>query len=237
MAGRNFAISILRLWNNKGSKTALFRIKPGTVMARSRTSKKWLKEHFDDAYVKKAQQDGYRSRAVYKLLEIDEKDHLLKPGMTVVDLGAAPGGWSEIAAQRVGNEGRVIALDILEMDAIPGVTFIQGDFREKEVYDALLETLGSAPVDLVMSDMAPNISGLKAVDQPRAMYLVELSLELAQKVLKPGGDLLVKAFTGEGIDEYKKALRASFKKVIVRKPKASRPRSPEIYLLARGYNV
>ena len=206
-------------------------------MARSRTSKKWLKEHFDDPYVKKAQQDGYRSRAVYKLLEIDEKDHLLKPGMTVVDLGAAPGGWSEIAAQRVGNKGRVIALDILEMDAIAGVTFIQGDFREADVYDALLEALGNEPVDLVMSDMAPNISGLKAVDQPRAMYLVELSLELAQKVLKPGGDLLVKAFTGEGIDEYKKALRASFQKVIVRKPKASRPRSPEIYLLARGYNV
>jgi 23S rRNA (uridine2552-2'-O)-methyltransferase len=205
--------------------------------SRSKSSGRWLQEHFDDEYVKKAQKDGYRSRAVYKLLEIDEKGQLLKPGMTVVDLGAAPGSWSELAAQRVGEKGRVIALDILPMDSLPGVKFIQGDFREEGPYNALLEALGDSQVDLVMSDMAPNISGMKAVDQPRAMYLAELALELARKVLKPGGDLLVKAFNGEGIDAFKQELRKDFKLLIVRKPKASRPRSPEIYLLARGYNV
>ena len=204
--------------------------------SRSKTSGRWLQEHFDDEYVKKAQKEGYRARAVYKLLEIDEKDRLLKPGMTVVDLGAAPGSWSEVAAQRVGDKGRVIALDILPMDSLPGVTFIQGDFREEGPYDALLEALEGAQVDLVMSDMAPNISGMKAVDQPRAMYLAELALELARKVLKPGGDLLLKVFTGEGLDAFKQELRQDFDKLIVRKPKASRPRSAEIYLLARGYN-
>jgi 23S rRNA (uridine2552-2'-O)-methyltransferase len=204
---------------------------------RSKSSGRWLQEHFEDEYVKKAQKDGYRSRAVFKLLEIDEKDQLLKPGMTVVDLGAAPGGWSEVAAQRVGSKGRVIALDILPMDSLPGVTFIQGDFREEGPYQALLEALDDRPVDLVMSDMAPNISGMKAVDQPRAMYLAELALELARKVLKPGGDLLVKAFNGEGIDAYKQELRRDFNKLSVRKPRASRSRSAEIYLLARGYNV
>lgn len=206
-------------------------------MARSKTSKKWLREHFDDAYVKKAQQEGWRSRAVYKLIEIDERDKLLKPGMTVIDLGAAPGGWAEYAARRVGDNGRVIALDLLPMDAIAGVEFIEGDFREEAVYERLLAVLDGRPVDLVMSDMAPNMSGMKAVDQPRAMYLAELTLELAQKVLKPGGDMLTKAFTGEGLDEFKRDIRQHFAKLIVRKPKASRPRSPEIYLLARGYNV
>ena len=206
-------------------------------MARSKTSKKWLTEHFDDPYVKKAQQEGWRSRAIYKLIEIDERDRLLKPGMTVVDLGAAPGGWSEYAARQVGNKGRVIALDLLPMDAIAGVEFIEGDFREAPVYEQLLAVLDGRPVDLVMSDMAPNMSGMKAVDQPRAMYLAELSLELAQKVLKPGGDMLIKAFTGEGLDEFKREIRQHFAKLIVRKPKASRARSPEIYLLARGYNV
>ena len=208
----------------------------GKKHSRSKTSGRWLQEHFDDEYVKKAQKEGYRARAVYKLLEIDEKDRLLKPGMTVVDLGAAPGSWSEVAAQRVGDNGRVIALDILPMDSLPGVTFIQGDFREEAPYNALLEALDGAQVDLVMSDMAPNISGMKAVDQPRAMYLAELALELARKVLKPGGDLLLKVFTGEGLDAFKQELRQDFDKLIVRKPKASRPRSAEIYLLARGYN-
>jgi len=206
-------------------------------MARSKTSKKWLHEHFDDPYVKKAQQEGWRSRAIYKLIEIDERDRLLKPGMTVIDLGAAPGGWSEYAARKVGDKGRVIALDLLPMDAIAGVEFIEGDFREAAVYERLLAVVGERPVDLVMSDMAPNMSGMKAVDQPRAMYLAELSLELAQKVLKPGGDMLIKAFTGEGLDEFKREIRQHFGKLIVRKPKASRSRSPEIYLLARGYNV
>ena len=204
--------------------------------SRSKTSGRWLQEHFDDEYVKKAQKEGYRARAVYKLLEIDEKDRLLKPGMTVVDLGAAPGSWSEVAAQRVGDKGRVIALDILPMDSMSGVTFIQGDFREEGPYNALLEALGESQADLVMSDMAPNISGMKAVDQPRAMYLAELALELARKVLKPGGDLLLKVFTGEGLDAFKQELRQDFDKLVVRKPKASRPRSAEIYLLARGYN-
>jgi len=205
--------------------------------SRSKTSNRWLQEHFDDEYVKKAQQEGYRARAVYKLLEIDEKDQLLRTGMTVVDLGAAPGSWSEVAAKKVGEKGRVIALDILPMDSLPGVTFIQGDFLEEGPYKALLEVLGDARVDLVMSDMAPNISGMKAVDQPRAMYLAELALELARNVLKPGGDLLIKVFNGEGIDAFKRELRKDFDKLIVRKPKASRPRSAEIYLLARGYNL
>ena len=206
-------------------------------MARSKQSKRWLKEHFDDRYVQQAQKDGYRSRAVYKLLEIDEKDHLLKPGMTVVDLGAAPGGWSQVAAMRLGDHGKLIALDILPMDALADVTFILGDFREEAVYEALLAAINGMPVDLVMSDMAPNTSGIKAVDQPRAMYLAELALELAQKTLKPGGDFLVKVFQGEGFDAYLGELKKSFNKVLVRKPQASRSRSREVYLLARDYNM
>ena len=205
-------------------------------MARSKQSKRWLKEHFDDPYVQQAQKDGYRSRAVYKLLEIDEKDRLLKPGMTVVDLGSAPGGWSQIAAMRIGDTGRIIALDILPMDALADVTFIQGDFHEESVYNELLKVIDDRPVDLVMSDMAPNTSGIKAVDQPRAMYLCELALELAQKTLKPGGDFLVKVFQGEGFDAYLAEVKKSFKKVLVRKPQASRSRSREVYLLAREYN-
>lgn len=202
---------------------------------RSKTSGKWLKEHFDDPYVKRAQQEGWRSRAVYKLMEIDERDRLLQRGMTVVDLGAAPGSWSEWVARKVQPGGRVIALDILPMDSLPDVTFIQGDFREQTVLDQLLATIGEQPVDLVISDMAPNISGMKAVDQPRAMYLAELALDLAEQVLRPGGDLLIKAFTGEGLDAFKRQLRARFGKLQVRKPRASRPRSPEIYLLARDF--
>ncbi len=202
---------------------------------RSKTSGKWLKEHFDDPYVKRARQEGWRSRAVYKLQEIDERDRLLRRGMTVVDLGAAPGSWSEWVAKKVQPGGRVIALDLLPMDALPDVTFIQGDFREAEVLEALLAAIGETPVDLVLSDMAPNISGLKAVDQPRAMYLAELTLDLANRVLRPGGDLLLKAFTGEGLDDFKRQLRQRFGKLQVRKPKASRPRSPEIYLLARDF--
>lgn len=205
-------------------------------MARSKQSKRWLKEHFDDPFVQQAQKDGYRSRAVYKLLEIDEKDHILRSGMTVVDLGAAPGGWSQVTAMRLGDQGRLIALDILPMDALADVTFILGDFREEAVYNDLLKILADAPVDLVMSDMAPNTSGIKAVDQPRAMYLAELALEMAQKTLKPGGNFLVKVFQGEGFDAYLIELRKSFKKVLTRKPRASRPRSREVYLLARDYN-
>lgn len=206
-------------------------------MARSKSSNRWLQEHFNDTYVKRAQQEGYRSRAVFKLLEIQDKDNLLRPGMTVVDLGAAPGGWSEVAVRLVGERGRVVALDILPMDAIAGVEFIQGDFREDEVLDRLMERVGNRPVDLVMSDMAPNISGTKAVDQPRAMYLAELALDLARRVLAPGGDFLVKVFQGEDFDAYLREVRGSFGKVMIRKPKASRPRSREVYLLARNYLV
>ena len=204
-------------------------------MARSRTSKSWLREHFDDEYVKRAQKDGYRSRAIYKLIEIDEKDHLLKPGMTVVDLGAAPGSWCELLSLKIGDSGRIIASDILPMDAFADVTFIQGDFTEQAVYDQLIEALDGQPVDLVISDMAPNMSGMKGVDQPKSMYLVELALDFAVSVLKPGGVFLTKVFTGAGLDEYKQELRKHFDKIIVRKPKASRARSSEIYLLAKQF--
>lgn len=204
-------------------------------MKRSKSSQNWLKRHFDDHYVKEAQKAGYRTRAVFKLLEIQEKDRILKSGMVVVDLGAAPGGWSEIAVPLVGKSGNVIAMDILEIDPIDGVTFIQGDFTKQEVYDRLLETLKGCDVDLVMSDLAPNISGMKAVDQPRAMYLAELAMDFSQTVLKPGGDFLVKVFQGEGSEQYLKALRGSFEKVVIRKPKASRPKSREVYMLAKGF--
>ena len=206
-------------------------------MGRSKSSHSWLREHFDDVYVKKAKQDGYRSRAVYKLLELNERDHFIKPGMTVVDLGAAPGGWSQAVSHLVGDHGRVVALDILPMDALAGVDIIQGDFREQEVLDQLLQTLDGALVDLVMSDMAPNISGNKSVDLPRAMYLAELALDLARQVLKPGGDLVMKVFQGEGFDALMQELKSSFEKVVIRKPKASRPRSKEVYILARGHVV
>lgn len=204
-------------------------------MARSKSSSRWLKEHFDDEYVKMAQRDGYRSRAIYKLLEIQEKDNVLRQGMTVVDLGAAPGGWSQLAADLVGRRGRVIALDILPMASLADVEIIEGDFRDDAVMEQLMTTLNNEKVDLVMSDMAPNMSGMSVVDLPRAMYLADLTLDLANKVLREGGDILVKVFQGEGFDEYLRSLRAVFTKVLSRKPKASRPRSREIYLLGRGF--
>lgn len=203
-------------------------------MSRSKSSDAWLKEHFDDYYVNKAKQEGWRSRAIYKLQEIDEKDALFQKGMSVVDLGAAPGGWSQWTTHKVGGSGRVFALDILPVEPFAGVTFIQGDFREDSVYEALIEALGDREVDLVMSDMAPNMSGNKGVDAPRAMYLVELCVDLADQVLKQNGDLLMKVFQGEGYEALIKALRLKYTKVVTRKPKASRPRSKEIYLLARG---
>lgn len=209
-------------------------------MAKSKSSKSWLKEHFDDEYVRRSQRDGYRSRAVYKLMEIDQKDRLLKSGMLVVDLGAAPGGWSEYCVKKLGKKGGVIALDILPMEAIDGVTIIQGDFREESVLTELMSVLQdkspeSNKADLVISDMAPNISGMGSVDMPRAYYLCELSLDLAQQTLKPGGCLLVKLFQGEGFEAYNKELKAAFSKVYMRKPKASRQRSREIYALATGF--
>lgn len=200
-------------------------------MKRRPTSKAWLQEHVNDEFVKRAQRDGYRARAAYKLLEIDEKDQLIKPGMTIVDLGSAPGSWSQVAIQRLAGQGRVIALDILEMPPVPGVEFIQGDFREEEILQALEKSLNGKPVDLVIADMAPNISGISDVDQARAAYLTELALEFSRDWLKPGGSFLVKVFIGSGFDEIVLAMRESFEKVVTRKPKASRDRSSEVYLL------
>ncbi len=208
-------------------------------MAKSKSSKGWLKEHFDDEYVRRSQQDGYRSRAIYKLIEIDKKDRLVKPGMTIIDLGAAPGGWSEYCVKKLGKNGTMIALDILPMEPIDGVRIIQGDFREDAVFEELMAVMNASGesrlADLVISDMAPNISGMGSVDMPRAYYLCELALDLAQQVLKPGGGLLVKLFQGEGFEAYNKALKASFSKVVMRKPKASRARSREVYALATGF--
>ncbi|MFL6608780.1 MAG: 23S rRNA (uridine(2552)-2'-O)-methyltransferase RlmE [Pseudomonas sp.] len=204
-------------------------------MARSKTSLKWLQEHFNDPFVKMAQKDGYRSRASYKLLEIQERDRLIRPGMSVIDLGAAPGGWSQVTSRLIGGQGTLIASDILEMDSIPDVTFIQGDFTEDSVLAQILEAVGKNEVDLVISDMAPNMSGLASVDMPRSMFLCELALDLATRVLKPGGDFLIKVFQGEGFDEYHKSVRKQFEKVTTRKPKSSRDRSREQYLLGRGF--
>lgn len=205
-------------------------------MAKKRSSSKaWLKEHRDDPYVQQAQREGYRSRACYKLKELQERDTLLRPGMTVVDLGSAPGGWSQVAAELVGHNGRVVASDILPMDNIAGVEFICGDFTEDAVFEKILAAIGDDPVDVVVSDMAPNMSGVNAVDQPRSMYLVELALDMAQRVLAPGGSFVAKVFHGEGFDELFRQTRDNFDKVLTRKPKASRPRSREVYLVARGF--
>ena len=203
-------------------------------MKRAKTSKAWMKEHVNDFFVKQAKKEGYRSRAAYKLMEIAERDHLLKPGMTVVDLGATPGGWSQVAVDKVGRQGRVIALDLLEMAALPGVTFIQGDFREEAVLTELKKNLGEHPVDLVISDMSPNISGIGMSDQARSMYLAELALEFSVEQLNPGGNFLVKVFQGSGFEEFLDAMRAAFKQVVTRKPEASRGRSSEMYLLGLG---
>ena len=202
---------------------------------RSKSSGQWLREHFDDPYVKQAQRLGLRSRAAFKLLELQEKDRLMKPGMTVIDLGAAPGSWSQVAIDLIGERGKLIASDILAMDAIAGVDFVQGDFTEELVFNQLLEKLDGQKADLVISDMAPNLSGMTAVDQPRAMYLVELAYDMALKVLKPGGSFVAKIFQGEGFDQFMRDSRQQFGKVLTRKPQASRPRSREVYLLAKSY--
>ena len=205
------------------------------MVQRSKSSANWLREHFNDPFVKQAQKDGYRSRASYKLLEIQEKDRLIRPGMSVIDLGAAPGGWSQVTSRLIGGQGRLIASDILEMDSIPDVTFIQGDFTQDEVLQQILQAVGDSHVDLVISDMAPNMSGTPAVDMPRAMFLCELALDLATRVLKPGGDFLIKIFQGEGFDMYLKDVRTKFDKVQMRKPSSSRDRSREQYLLGKGF--
>ena len=206
-------------------------------MARKGSSRRWLREHHEDPWVERARKEGWRSRAVYKLAELDRRDQLIQPGSCVVDLGAAPGGWTQYAVDRVGSKGRVFALDRLEMPPVPGAAFILGDFTEQEPLDELLARLEGRPVDLVLSDMAPNISGVKAVDQPAAMYLAELALDFAGRVLSPGGSLLVKTFQGEGFDAFLSDLRGQFGSVRTRKPEASRGRSPEVYLLARNYRM
>jgi 23S rRNA (uridine2552-2'-O)-methyltransferase len=204
-------------------------------MARSKSSGKWLAEHFTDEYVKRARKEGYRSRAVYKLKEIDERDRLLKPGLVVVDLGAAPGAWSQYVKERVGKNGRVIALDILPIEPLAGIEILQGDITEDATLEALMEAISGQPVDLVISDMAPNTTGIDSADQARAMYLAELAMDFAGRVLKPGGTFLVKVFQGSGFNELFKSLQQRFQRVATRKPKASRPRSAEQYLLATGY--
>ena len=204
------------------------------MATRSKSSQRWLKEHFSDPFVKKAQAEGLRSRAAYKLEELVERDRLLRPGMVVVDLGAAPGGWSQWVRQALGEGGRVIALDILEMPGLAGVEFLHGDFREDDVLSRLEATLYGQQVDLVLSDMAPNKSGVDAVDQPRAMHLAELAMDFADRHLRPGGAFLIKLFQGAEFDEYVRELRRRYAKVAIRKPAASRKRSPEVYALAQG---
>ena len=204
-------------------------------MKRSKTSKQWMREHVNDVYVQRAKSEGYRSRAAYKLLEIAARDKLLKPGMVVVDLGAAPGGWSQVARAQVGARGLVLALDLLEMEPLPGVTFLQGDFREDAVVAALAAALAGRTIDLVLSDMSPNISGIAMSDQARVMHVAELALEFAAKHLKHGGNLLVKVFQGSGFQEFLRQMRTQFKNVATRKPEASRGRSSELYLLGKGH--
>ncbi len=198
----------------------------------SKSSRAWMKEHLDDHYVKLAQRDGYRARAAYKLLEINEKLQLIKKGMTVVDLGSAPGSWSQVAGKLVGDNGKLIASDILPMDTLENVTFIQGDFREQEVFDRIMAEVAGKPVDVVLSDMAPNTSGFSAVDQPRMIYLCELAVDFAEQVLEEGGTLVIKVFQGEGSDELRKAMQQKFSKVRSIKPAASRARSKEMYWIA-----
>ena len=206
-------------------------------MSRSKTSKAWMREHVNDPYVQKAKAEGYRSRAAYKLLELDKRDRLFAPGQLVVDLGAAPGSWAQVAAAKLGAKGRVVAVDLLPLAPLPGVHFIQGDFREQEVLDALLAALGGSKADLVICDLAPNISGIGVSDQARAMYLAELALEFSRQCLKPGGSLLVKVFQGAGFTEFLADMRKAFEKVASRKPEASRGRSSELYLLGKGLKV
>lgn len=205
------------------------------MMTRTRSSGRWLAEHFTDAYVQLAQAQGYRSRATFKLQEIQTRDRILAPGMTVVDLGAAPGGWSQFAADQIKPNGKVVAVDILPMDPLPGVTFLQGDFTQDKTWQRLRSILGDTSVNVVLSDMAPNLSGHRSIDQARAMHLAELALEAAEQLLLEGGCLLTKLFQGEGFEVFQKRLRNQFAKVTTRKPKASRPQSREVYLLAQGF--
>jgi len=204
-------------------------------MARSKSSNLWLQEHFNDVYVKQAQAQGYRSRAIFKLMEIQEKDKIIRTGMNVVDLGAAPGGWSQYVLEILAKKDKIIALDILEMQPLEGVDFIQGDFREQAILDCLYKMLDGQAINVVLSDMAPNLSGNKEADQARALYLAELALETATTVLVRGGTFLVKVFQGVGFDAYHSQVKKAFSSVVIRKPKASRPKSNEVYILAKGF--
>jgi len=205
------------------------------MAARTKSSARWLNEHVNDPYVKQAQKDGYRSRSSYKLIQLNEKDRLIRPGMLVVDLGSAPGGWSQVAARLVGAKGRVLATDILPMEPLKNVDFIQGDFTEESVLKQVFDWLGDNKPDVVLSDIAPNISGIDSADQASSIYLVELALDMARQVLKPKGDFVAKVFQGAGSEEFLKDLRTSFEKVLIRKPAASRSRSREVYMVAKGF--
>jgi 23S rRNA (uridine2552-2'-O)-methyltransferase len=204
-------------------------------MPRSKSSSTWLQRHVSDPFVKKAQLDGYRSRSAYKLIELNEKDRLIKPGMRIMDLGSAPGGWSQVAGKLVGKKGRVLATDILPMDPIPNVDFVQGDFTDDQVVEQLLSWLGGGKFDLIISDIAPNLSGIDSADQAGSMHFLELALDTVQKTLKPGATFAAKMFQGSGSDEYVKVLRKSFEKVLIRKPAASRAQSREVYIVAKGF--
>jgi 23S rRNA (uridine2552-2'-O)-methyltransferase len=206
-------------------------------MARSKSSHNWLQEHVNDPYVKQAQRDGYRSRSSYKLIQLNEKDRLIRPGMLIVDLGSAPGGWSQVAARLVGDKGRVLATDILPMDPVKNVEFIQGDFTQEAVLNQVLERLGGRKPQLIICDIAPNITGIDSADQASSMYLVELALDFVRQALEPGGDFVAKVFQGAGSDAYLKDVRTSFGKMLVRKPAASRPRSREVYVVAKGFKA
>jgi len=200
-------------------------------------SKSWIKEHLDDPFVKRANREGWRSRAVFKLKELDEKYDLIQPGMTIVDLGSAPGGWSQYAAKKVGHQGKIIAIDLLEMDAIQNVSFLQGDFSDTQIVESLRDLIGPSKIDLVFCDMAPNITGMNSIDQPSVMYLAELAADFSRETLAPEGSLLVKLFHGAGFDDYVKMLRSYFGNVLIRKPKASRSRSREVYALATHFKL
>ncbi len=204
-------------------------------MARSKSSHRWMQEHVNDPYVKQAQKEGYRSRSAYKLIELNEKDRLIRPGMLIMDLGSAPGGWSQVAGKLVGEKGRVLATDILPMDSLKNVDFIQGDFTDEAVLNQILEALNGQKPDLIISDIAPNLSGIDSADQGTSIYLVELVLDMVRRVLKPKGNFVVKVFQGSGSDAYLKDVRSSFEKISVRKPKSSRPRSREVYVVAKGF--
>lgn len=232
-AGKVYAPSCYGATPRQGYNSAFLVL--AVVMARSKSSARWLKEHVNDPFVKQAQRDGFRSRASYKLKELNQKDKLIKPGMLVIDLGSAPGGWSQVASELVGEQGKLIASDILPMDPLPDVDFIQGDFTDEAVFEKIMATIAGRPVDVVISDMAPNLSGIASADQAASIYLIELALDMAHQVLKPKGSFIAKAFQGEGYDAFVALVREQFDSVVIRKPDSSRARSREVYVVGRGF--